>query len=73
MGDAGFQRQTQGFGVHMRDHEDILAALLHGHNRDKAVRVEARREGRAFFEVFVAQGFWIGESSGHDAHLWLRV
>lgn len=68
MREAGLQRQRQRLGIHMRQHKHVLAARLDGDGRDEAMGIKARREGRAFFELVVGQGFGIGEKLGDLCH-----
>ena len=50
MHDSGGNRQIQGLGIHMREHQDIAAGMFQSDAGDETVCVEFWREGRAFFQ-----------------------
>ena len=51
MGDAGVQRQPQGFLIHVSDHEDVTAFNLGGDANNQPVAVELRRKAGAFLDL----------------------
>ncbi len=53
MGDAGFQRQRQRFGIHMRDHQQHAVGGIGDDDRDEAIGIEARRKDSAFLQRFL--------------------
>ncbi len=59
MRDAGFQRQRQGLGVHVRDHEKHAVIGIGDDDGNEACRVEARRKVASFLQQFLVGGrFW---------------
>ena len=48
---SGFDGQSQGFSVHICEHQDTAADRIGDDGRDETVGIEARRERRALFKL----------------------